>query len=200
MGLARDILFGGSADRRAEKRVDRRFRQQSRQITLRIDDREYPFVLCNLSAMGASGRCTIPLEPPQRIVAVFENGAEFPGVVRWARTGLNGIAFARRLPHQLIVPEQRIQRQRERRIAVVRPALVIAGDTVRRAMIRNVSIDGIQIQTMGPLKPGQTVKVQAGRFEATGQVRWAEGDRAGLRLFAPMCLETFEKTSALGRT
>jgi hypothetical protein len=184
-------------DELPEHRRERRFAQSTRVLTIDYEGRTYPLVLCNISRRGLAGRCTVKLETGASVVVNFEDGTKVAGRVQWTRDALNGFSLVEALPHNLIAQSVRVERARPRRIAVSRPAVLHFRNAVRRAIIRNVSIGGMLVETVGRLRPGQMVHIEAGEYRGVGEIRWSEGSRAGIQLVDPLCLEHFEQASVM---
>lgn len=72
-------------------------------------------------------------------------------------------------------------RRRTSAIAMVRRN----GGSSYRALVGNLSYDGCQILSEQALTPGETLVLSIpGKGTVSAQVRWVDGDRAGLRFLA----------------
>jgi hypothetical protein len=73
---------------------------------------------------------------------------------------------------------------------------LFVGQTSRRAVVRNVSSTGLQIETDLPLHKGQQVLVKVlNGWSIMTRVAWVDGIRAGVSMDDPVDLISFEKTA-----
>lgn len=161
---------------KANRRSEPRILQKARVIEIAVDNVRIPFTLGNLSSLGASGRCGRAIPSGSRVQLCFEGNRLAEGQVRWARS--NGPATAR-----------------ARRFTVNRTAKIATSNAERIATIRNVSENGLLIETSLTLAPGQTVRIECGALCLKGQIRWARQGRAGVLLLAPLSLELFDEAT-----
>lgn len=175
----------------SERRRDIRINPGARTVRVVVAGRSYPFVLCNISSRGASGRCIVRLKPGLEILVTFENGTTCRACVRWEKGGVSGLEFGQRLPVQQVVPATQVVRPRAPRVTVSRAAHIKAGSRSARAMIWNVSEHGMMIQALCTLQAGDPVLVTVDDYRVQGVVRWANGGYVGLQLSTPLDLARF---------
>lgn len=178
-------------NRRSEPRV----LQKARVIEIAVDSVRIPFTLGNLSSLGASGRCGRAILSGSRVQLWFEGNRLVEGQVRWSRGALVGIHFSSRLPMDLLTRRNGPAMTRARRFTVNRPGKIVTASACRVATIRNVSENGLLVETSLTLAPGQQVSVNCGALVMEGQVRWARQGQAGIQLVAPLCLEQFDEAT-----
>lgn len=144
------------------------------------------------------GLPSAPLVKGQKVTLVFEGERTIPGMVQWSRAALAGLNFAIPLPLALLHKQQSpVNSHREPRFAVSRAAKIRRGEIERFAVIRNVSRNGMLIETFCALLPGQIVDIECGSIILRQcQVRWTRHGRVGLRLATPISLESFEQATA----
>ena len=180
---------------KANRRSEPRILQKARVIEIAVDDVRIPFTLGNLSSLGASGRCGRVIPSGSRVQLCFEGNRLAEGQVRWARGPLIGIHFTSRLPMDLLTRSNGPATARARRFTVNRTAKIATSSAERVATIRNVSENGLLLETSLTLAPGQTVGIECGALCLEGQVRWARQGRAGVLLLAPLSLELFDEAT-----
>lgn len=158
----------------------------------------------NISAGGISGRTSIPLQVAERVSVVFEEQQRHDGVVRWVRAELVGIQFAVQLP--LVLLQGRGSGRtvpREPRFSIARHATIDHNGSIFEGTVRNVSRNGLLIDTLPGLLPGRKVRIGCGSMRTlSATVRWVHHGQAGLRLAEPIDLNEFETATAeaaLGR-
>lgn len=152
-------------------------------VTLETASGDYPFALHMLSADSASGRLPADAVPGDAVVLVFGAERRVPAQVRWVRSPMLGLGFEDLLPATLVAAYDRPSVARPARHRVARAAAIRRGAEVARAIVRNVSRNGMMIETGLALCAGQLVQVMIGDDAAIdGQVRWARGGRAGLAI------------------
>lgn len=186
------MIYNQLSAERHEQRREPRVLQIRRVIDIVVEHRKIPFALYNLSSRGAAGRSIFPVKPGARARAHFENGFAIDGCVRWASSGLIGIAFRGTIPDALIRPVSRIRRRRATRFDVVQEASFVVGGDSGPCVIRNVAAGGLMIETPVPLAPGRIVTIITAGLECCGQVRWAADGQAGIRTFGPVDLSAFD--------
>lgn len=179
------------ANRLSEPRV----LQQARVIEIAVGNVRVPFTLGNLSSLGASGRCGRAIPSGSRVQLWFEGNHLVEGQVRWSRGPLIGIHFSSRLPMDLLTRRNGPATARAKRFAVNRPGKVVTASGDRIATIRNVSENGLLVETSLTLAPGHQVRIDCGALTIEGQVRWARQGQAGIQLLAPLCLEQFDEAT-----
>lgn len=175
------------ANRRSEPRVLR----QARVIEIAVGNVRVPFTLGNLSSLGAFGRCGRAILSGSRVQLWFEGNRLLEGQVRWSRGPPIEIHFSSRLPMDLLTRRNGPATARARRFAVNRPGKVVTANGDRIATIRNVSENGMLVETSLTLAPGQQVRIDCGALTIEGQVRWARQGLAGIQFLAPLCPEQF---------
>lgn len=139
----------------------------------------------NLSETGLTGETDARIIVGEHVEVSFSGLHYTPATVRWVhgrRFGLKLLA----LPPVIGTSDGDLMRE----------VRLIVGHTSRRAVVRNVSSTGLQIESDLPLRAGQKllVKVLNGWTIMTA-VAWSEGIRAGLAMVEPVDLISFEKTA-----
>lgn len=177
-------------------RREPRFAQQGATATLAVDGARQELRLANLSLSGASGSCAKPPRIGAVVELTFRNGRQMIGRVRWVRESLIGIEFMGRLPLDMLRAPAAGHRNRAPRYRVAREATVAANGGLRPAVIRNVSVLGMMIETGFSLMPGQSIEIRTGALAPiVGQVRWARNGRAGVQLAQALSIAEFDAGS-----
>lgn len=142
-------------------------------------------MLINISETGLTGETDARIIVGEHVEVSFSGLAFTPATVRWVhgrRFGLKPLAP----PPVTEVSDSQF----------VRDVRLIVGQASRRAVVRNVSSTGLQIEADLPLRAGQSllVKVLNGWTIMT-TVAWSEGGRAGVAMDTPVDLINFDKTA-----
>lgn len=146
---------------------------------------DVPAEIVNLSETGMTGETDARIIVGEHVEISFSGLHYTPATVRWVH--------GRRFGLKLLAPPPVIGTVESDLTKDVR---LIVGQTSRRAVVRNVSSTGLQIESDLPLRQGQQllVKVLNGWTIMT-TVAWSEGIRAGLAMVEPVDLISFEKTA-----
>ncbi|MFD1787014.1 PilZ domain-containing protein [Sphingomonas floccifaciens] len=172
-----------------------RVAQIGRRIAVIVDGEKVDFLLTNVSARGAAGRCRLELPCGKFFTFIFENGATFRGEVRWSSSGTTGVYFGVSLPSDVLNPPPSVRElvSRAPRYSVARRAVLLVRGARRACVVRNVSTTGMMLETVMPPPPGQTISLICGAFAAEGEVRWVRQNLVGIRFLAPIDLDEFEE-------
>lgn len=168
---------------------DTRRAAERKRVYLKADaiavELDVPAELLNLSETGMTGETDARIIVGEHVEVSFSGLHYTPATVRWVH--------GRRFGLKLLAPPPVIGTTDNDLLREVR---LIVGQTSRRAVVRNVSSSGLQIESDLPLRPGQQllVKVLNGWTIMT-TVAWAEGIRAGLAMIEPVDLINFDKTA-----
>ena len=129
---------------------------------------------------------------------VFEEQQQHSGLVRWVRAPLIGIHLDVPLSPALIqgrTPGQTVPR--EPRFDIVRHALIHHNGAIWDGVIRNVSRNGMLIDSLPGLSIGSRVRIGCGSMAVVSAVvRWVHHGQAGLRLVEPIDPACFDTTTA----
>lgn len=88
------------------------------------------------------------------------------------------------------LPRRSIYRARERRTRVASLASLYFSIHQRKALVRNLSLNGLMLETTLPPPEGQMVVVKLdGLAPIWGRVRWRSGGKAGIRFDQPISAE-----------
>ncbi len=141
--------------------------------------------IINVSETGMTGEADARIIVGEHVEVSFSGLHYVPATVRWVH--------GRRFGLKLLAPPPFIGSADEDQTRDIR---LLVGQTSRRAVVRNVSSTGLQIETDLPLHTGQQVlvKVQNG-WSILTKVAWLDGVRAGVSMVEPMDLISFEKTA-----
>lgn len=144
-----------------------------------------PAQVLNISETGLTGETEARIIVGEHVEVSFSGLHYVPATVRW----VHGRRFGLKL---LAAPPVIGTADSE----LTKDVRLIVGQTSRRAVVRNVSSTGLQIESDLPLHAGQQllVKVLNGWTLMT-RVAWAEGTRAGVAMDDPVELINFEKTA-----
>lgn len=139
----------------------------------------------NLSETGMTGETEARIIVGEHVEVSFSGLHYVPGTVRWVH--------GRRFGLKLLVPPPVIGADDTELTKDVR---LIVGQTSRRAVVRNVSSTGLQIESDLPLRPGQQVLVKVlNGWSIMTTAAWVDGIRAGVSMDEPVDLISFEKTA-----
>lgn len=178
-----------------EKRREKRYVQHRRCLTVTIDGSTMPVIIRNISTWGGSCIGLMGARVGARFILTFEGSGSVIGRVQWVQDDVCGMRFLTPIGADKVFYNQRSQAERARRVSVARPATVVADGVPRRAIIRNVSENGMMLETFCQLRAGQSIDIMAGEFCSSGTVRWSSGKQAGVVLAAPLRLDIFERQS-----
>lgn len=178
-----------------EKRREKRYVQHRRCLTVTMDGSTIPVIIRNISTWGGSCIGLTGARVGARFILTFEGSGSVVGRVQWVQGDVCGMRFLTPISADKVFYNQRSQAERARRVSVARPATVVADGVPRRAIIRNVSENGMMLETFCQLRAGQSVDIVAGGFCSSGTVRWSSGKQAGVALSAPLRLDIFERQS-----
>lgn len=189
LGASTGVASEASGDRREGLRVD----QSARTITLSTAGVRIAFKLRNLSTRGCSGEAEVELREGAYVTLEFERGQEVPGVVKWTKESLVGVAFSTPVSLDVIRfnPHGNPKQERAPRYNVSRPATISLGPLARAAVIRNISSTGMMVESAFTLQSGQRVRVTCGAMTIDCQVRWSRHGMAGLAFFRQISLDRF---------
>ncbi len=146
---------------------------------------DVPAEVINISEAGLTGETEARIIVGEHVEVSFSGLHYVPATVRWVH--------GRRFGLKLLAPPPVIGTEPNE---LTRDVRLIVGQSSRRAVVRNVSSTGLQIESDLPLRCGQQllVKVLNGWTLMT-RVAWAQGPRAGVAMDEPVELLTFEKTA-----
>lgn len=139
----------------------------------------------NLSETGMTGETDARIIVGEHVEISFSGMHYTPATVRWVHGRRFGLKLLSPPPVVGAVDND-----------LTRDVRLIVGQRSRRAVVRNVSSTGLQIESDLPLRQGHNllVKVLNGWTIMT-TVAWVEGIRAGLAMMEPVDLISFEKTA-----
>lgn len=157
-----------------------------------------PLVVYDITAGAIAGQTDLVVRSGDRVSVVFEEQQQHAATVRWVRAALTGLSFARPLPLVLLQGRQTSRViPREPRYDISRRATIHRNGAVCQGVIRNVSRNGMLIDSAPGLLPGCEVRIECGAVRTLlGIVRWVHHGQAGLRLTEPIDPEAFEATTA----
>jgi hypothetical protein len=135
----------------------------------------------NLSETGMTGESDARIFVGEHAEVSFSGLHYVPATVRWVHGRRFGLKLLTRPPVIGAADE-----------ALTRDIRLLVGQTSRRAVVRNVSSTGLQIETDLPLHTGQPllVKVLNG-WSILTTVAWIDGIRAGVSMVEPVDLISF---------
>lgn len=139
----------------------------------------------NVSETGLTGETDARIIVGEHVEVSFSGLHYVPATVRWVH--------GRRFGLKLLAPPPVIGAGDE---DLTRDIRLFVGQTSRRAVVRNVSSTGLQIETDLPLHKGQQVLVKVlNGWSIMTRVAWVDGIRAGVSMDDPVDLISFEKTA-----
>lgn len=187
-----------SKDRRSAAPALPSEQRRHRRHVIRLDATIYSLdVYQDVNIVGATptgviGEGSDDLAPGQLLHVSFGN-TYYPGVVRWTK----GAQFGLDVDEDIEVPglrrtdarTQAGQPARAERIRLDLPARLHIGQSSRPALIRDLSRQGMAVETKPGLLAGQQVLVRAGSYPLIpGKVRWASERRLGIAASVEMPL------------
>ena len=146
--------------------------------------------LCNISDRGimfASHRAVAPGEP---LSVVLSASVRLDAVVVWSDDARCGARFESDIDAASLLCalalEQQLPSHRALRLSVDRPALAFDETGMHAVRINDLSHYGVGLCHRNRLRAGANVKLRLDvGIEHRGIVRWANGERAGVRLLDP---------------
>lgn len=139
----------------------------------------------NLSETGLTGETDARIIVGEHVEVSFSGLHYVPGTVRWVH--------GRRFGLKLLSPPPVIGAVDTELMKDVR---LIVGQSSRRAVVRNVSSSGLQIESDLPLRVGQQVLVKVlNGWSIMTTTAWVDGIRAGVSMDDPVDLISFEKSA-----
>jgi hypothetical protein len=152
----------------------------------------------SMGALAVVGCTGLALRPGESVSLVFEEQQQHAGSVRWVRARLIGIEFA--VPLSPALMQGRIAGQivpREPRFDIARHALIQHNGAIWDGVIRNVSRNGMLIDSLPNLSTGSRVRIGCGAMAViSAVVRWVHYGQAGVRLVEPIDPTCFGATTA----
>ncbi len=139
--------------------------------------------IVNVSEAGMTGETEARIIVGEHVEVSFRGLHYLPATVRWVH--------GRRFGLKLLAPPPFIGTAEGDLNPDIR---LLVGQASRRAVVRNVSSTGLQVETDLPLHKGQQllVKVLNG-WSIMTKVAWVDGIRAGVSMDDPVDLISFEK-------
>jgi len=141
--------------------------------------------IINMSETGLTGETDARIIVGEHVEVSFSGLYYLPARVRWVH--------GRRFGLTLLAPPPVIGAADN---DLTRNIRLFVGQSSRRAVVRNVSSAGLQIETDLPLRNGQPVLVKVlNGWSILTRVAWVDGIRAGVSMVEPVDLMSFEKTA-----
>lgn len=169
----------GESRRAAERK---RVYLKAEAIAVELD---VPTEIVNLSETGLTGETDARIIVGEHVEVSFSGLHYTAATVRWVH--------GRRFGLKLLSPPPVIGTMENDLTKNVR---LIVGQTSRRAVVRNVSSTGLQIESDLPLRQGQQVLIKVlNGWTIMTTVAWSEGIRAGVAMVDPVDLISFEKSA-----
>jgi hypothetical protein len=85
-------------------------------------------------------------------------------------------------------------KRKERRARVLNTAQVFFGDQQRKALVRNMSLNGLMLETTLPPARGERVMIKIiGLAPIWGETRWRYGGTAGIKFEGPITAEELQQ-------
>jgi len=180
-----------------ELRDKNRFALLIRSAKLTCDLGEFLCIVRDVSEGGVKLRLFHPLPPCDSFRLELSSRHNFMIEPVWSKGDLSGFRF----PETIDVPEFISERshfpKRALRINLDTPAIVRIDGGAFSATIRDISREGVRIETQVALALEQKVTVEAAHFTSrVGTVRWRKGQVYGVALQNLLSFETLALTAA----
>ncbi len=166
------------------RRCEPRLPQSGRTVALAVGDQTVEFYLSDISRGGVGGRCNLNIQKGQKVAFTFGKEGSVQGRVRWQSGAIMGIQFLNPLPRRLLGQFLDAAVRKEQRVDAAEQIFLLGRNGMGHpAILRNVSVSGMLIETNLPLLIGQRFKVRS----ATGllsdaRVVWCREGKAGLEM------------------
>jgi len=158
------------------------------------------FRVRNMSDHGMRLATHVPFTAGQPVTVELLDGLAICGRVAWCRDGCCGVEFDQPIDCAAILRVRAEKKQDRRgsalRLPVDRLATVYCEKGIRPVQVVDVSRRGVCLAQAGFLEADMMIRlVTESGTSRTGLVRWADGNRAGVRLTEPLTCEELESTS-----
>lgn len=151
-------------------------------------------IVSDLSRSGLRAVGDVDLRVGQTAYVSLDDLTHCAGMIRWIQDGRFGMKFSKLL--DVIPDSQHVDlgnmpdhRERMPRMAANLNATLSLSSWSAAARIRNVSKNGMMIETDLPLSPDQQLLVSLSDGKIlNATVKWAQGDRIGIELASPVSI------------
>ncbi|MBV1917672.1 MAG: PilZ domain-containing protein [Sphingomonadaceae bacterium] len=174
-----------------------RFTLLIRSAKLTCDRGEFLCVIRDVSEGGVKLRLFHPIPGDGGLSLELATGDRFKVERVWHNHGLAGFRFSDSIDIPRFITEASPFPKRSLRLRMKTPAAVKVGELLLPAVIRDLSRDGIGIETDGALAIDQKVTLQAEGFgPRTAAVRWRKSPAYGLAMQDLLSFEALARTAA----
>jgi len=157
---------------------------------------EFPVRIHNLSTRGLMASADLSLAVGEQVEIRIDTLPWTRGQIRWVRGDRFGILLLSTLPVSAFrLADQRQGRQpRPTRFNIRLPVRIEATGIARSAMVHNISLHGLSLETGLPIASGKALTIHIdGLAPMTGRVRWSVGSRCGVMLESPLDNEVLDR-------
>lgn len=179
-----------------EDRSDYRAEMAGLTATISTSSGEIVANIHNLSTRGLMASAPQPPAVGDRVVVSMDSLPAVHGQIRWVKGARFGVLLSAALPIGAfrLADQGRGRRPRPPRHVVRITARIEAPGIGRSAMIQNISLNGMALETGLPVNPGKLLTIMVDGYPPMeGRVRWSRGSRCGVMLseiIEPDALET----------
>lgn len=181
----------------AEKRKAARVAVLIRSAKLVTSHGEFLCIVRDVSQEGVKLRLFHPIPADETLHLELATGDRFGVESIWQRDGLAGFSFVDPIDLHRFIAETSPFPKRPVRLRLRRPAWLKIDGRICDAEIRDLSREGISVETDAPLAIGQTLTVEAHNLPPRAvTVRWRRRPAHGLVLQQLFTLEELARTAA----